>query len=58
MVRLCTDYTYFHIGIAIGELEGLVATLHLGFWAIEFVIINRSRIKWRNKKIAISAPLC
>jgi len=39
MPRLCTDYTYFHVGFALGDIIGsLVLTLHFGFWSIEFVI--------------------
>ena len=40
-MRLCTDYTYFHVGIAFGDIIGsLVLTIHLGFWSYEFVIRN------------------
>ena len=35
-MRLCRDYTYFHVGIACGSiLDSIILTIHLGFWAIE-----------------------
>lgn len=41
-MRFCTDYTYFHIGIALGDIVGsLVLTFHFGFWALEFVLRDR-----------------
>jgi hypothetical protein len=41
-MRLCTDYSYFHLGIAFGDIVGdLVLTIHLGFWSFEYVVKGR-----------------
>ena len=41
-MRLCTDYEYFHVGIAFGDIVGdLVLTIHLGFWSFEYVVKGR-----------------
>lgn len=45
-MRFCTDYSYFHVGIAFGDIcDGLYLTLHFGFWAVEFPIRVYRRIK-------------
>ena len=39
MPKFCKDYTYFHIGVALGDIVGsLVLTFHFGFWSVEVVL--------------------
>ena len=38
-VSFCRDYTYFHLGLSVGDIVGaFVVTFNLGFWAIEWVV--------------------
>jgi hypothetical protein len=48
--RICTDYTYFNLGIAIGDIVGsFVLTFHIGFWSIEIVLRDMPEPKFSNR---------
>ena len=38
-MRFCRDYSYFNLGVAIGDICGaLVLILNLGFWSLEYEV--------------------